>query len=488
MADIKTAIEPSIKNRRAMNIAKKIGRRYTLLDAMLMGKRLGINWKKEKFTVGDLLVGMHYELEHGKVDPETNVTDDNPKKTAKIAWAHLKERPDYYVQLMKIDPPKKLEKEAEEVQPSSASGDLDSMYKKASLGDRVRGFSNKNEKNNELSDEERSRNQAMAAMAIPVGVGTVAKSRHQLLGQKRLYHGTTAENAKNIKRSGLKTSHGAKKGGIADLLYRGTDGDAGSDMYMKNSKNHVYAATRKNVAIANANIAAEGDKFVKDVKEYGPQFAAALHNGGGRKLGQGASVVKMNVPLNRYKKDFEKDPEYKFVFKNPARRSGKDIPVEEIVGSKAKLKDKIKYQVKNMPDAIRADKKRFAKGVAKTVGGTALTAAGVAAGAKLIKDYRARKKKQSEQNSEKTAMDSLDELFKQAAYLKDISCEECGYKGQPDSDGTCPKCNSIGGHKAMGLQKKHERTLKEVEEDLGNTADDAAREEQELLQSMAYGG
>ena len=81
---------------------------------------------------------------------------------------------------MKIDPPKKLEKEAEEVQPSSALGDLDSMYKKASLGDRVRGFSNKNEKNNELSDEERSKNQAMAAMAIPVGVGTVAKSRHQI--------------------------------------------------------------------------------------------------------------------------------------------------------------------------------------------------------------------------------------------------------------------------------------------------------------------
>ena len=486
MADIKTAIEPSIKNRQAMNIAKKIGRRYTLLDAMLMGRRLGINWKKEKFTVGDLLVGMHYELEHGKVDPETNVTDDNPKKTAKIAWTHLKERPDYYVQLMKIDPPKKLEKKAEEVQQLSAIGDLDSMYKKASLGDRVRGFSNKNKKSDELSDEERSRNQAMAAMAIPAGVGTVAKSRHQLLGQKRLYHGTTAENAKSIKRSGLKTSYGAKKGGIADLFYRGSDGDM--NIPVNNSRGHVYASTRKNVAIVNANVASSGEEFVKDFKKYGPKWASAKHNGGGKKLEQGASVVKMNVPLNRYKKDFEKDPEYAFVFKNPARRSGKDIPVEEIVGSKAKLKDKIKYQAKNMPDAIKADKKRFAKGVAKTVGGTALTAAGIAAGTKLIKDYRARKKKQLEQNNEKTAMDSLDELFKQAAYLKDISCEECGYKGKPDNDGTCPKCNAIGGHKAMGLQKKHERTLKEVEEDLGNTADDAAREEQESLQSMAYGG
>lgn len=104
--------EPSLQNKRAVNIANKMGKRYTLLDAMLMGKKLKIDWKKSKFTMGDLLVGMHYELEHGKVDADTNVTNDNALKTAKIAWAHLKERPDYYVQLMKIDPPKKMEKKA----------------------------------------------------------------------------------------------------------------------------------------------------------------------------------------------------------------------------------------------------------------------------------------------------------------------------------------------------------------------------------------
>lgn len=107
--------EQPLKNRKAVNIANKMGKRYTLLDAMLMGKKLKIDWKKEKFGIGDLLVGMHYELEHGKVDASTNVTDDNAIKTAKIAWAHLKERPDYYVQLMKIDPPKKMEKKASEM-------------------------------------------------------------------------------------------------------------------------------------------------------------------------------------------------------------------------------------------------------------------------------------------------------------------------------------------------------------------------------------
>ena len=115
--------EPSLQNKRAVNIATKMGKRYTLLDAMLMGKKLKIDWKKSKFTMGDLLVGMHYELEHGKVDADTNVTNDNALKTAKIAWAHLKERPDYYVQLMKIDPPKKMEKKA--------SNELNDMVKEA---------------------------------------------------------------------------------------------------------------------------------------------------------------------------------------------------------------------------------------------------------------------------------------------------------------------------------------------------------------------
>lgn len=113
--------EPSIKNKKAVTIAKKMGRKYTLMDAALAGKRIGIKWDKEKFNVGDLLVGMHYELEHGTANPKTNVTDDNVLKTAKIAWAHLKERPDYYVQLMKIDPP--TEKKALEL--------LDEMVKEA---------------------------------------------------------------------------------------------------------------------------------------------------------------------------------------------------------------------------------------------------------------------------------------------------------------------------------------------------------------------
>ena len=43
------------------------------------------------------------ELEHGARDPETNVTGDDLLLTGKIAWAHLKEIPDYYTRLLAME-------------------------------------------------------------------------------------------------------------------------------------------------------------------------------------------------------------------------------------------------------------------------------------------------------------------------------------------------------------------------------------------------
>lgn len=42
---------------------------------------------------------MDVELEHGKVDANTNVSEDDPLVTEKIALAHLNEFPDYYDRL-----------------------------------------------------------------------------------------------------------------------------------------------------------------------------------------------------------------------------------------------------------------------------------------------------------------------------------------------------------------------------------------------------
>jgi hypothetical protein len=42
---------------------------------------------------------MKVELQHGRVDPDTNVTDDSLTATAKIALVQLQEIPDYNTRL-----------------------------------------------------------------------------------------------------------------------------------------------------------------------------------------------------------------------------------------------------------------------------------------------------------------------------------------------------------------------------------------------------
>ena len=46
---------------------------------------------------------MNVELEHGLHDPRTNISDDDPRVTAKIALAHLNEFPDYYTRLRAME-------------------------------------------------------------------------------------------------------------------------------------------------------------------------------------------------------------------------------------------------------------------------------------------------------------------------------------------------------------------------------------------------
>lgn len=67
---------------------------YTLQDVYRVTSLLHITF--DKFTPEDLLEGIHIELEHGKVNPATNVTNDDLVLTAKIALAHLNEFPNYY--------------------------------------------------------------------------------------------------------------------------------------------------------------------------------------------------------------------------------------------------------------------------------------------------------------------------------------------------------------------------------------------------------
>lgn len=67
---------------------------FKIEDAIYAANVLGI--KFDKYTIEEFLDGINIELEHGKVNQDTNVTNDNLITTAKIALAHLNEFPNYY--------------------------------------------------------------------------------------------------------------------------------------------------------------------------------------------------------------------------------------------------------------------------------------------------------------------------------------------------------------------------------------------------------
>ncbi len=80
-----------------MNRNKQI----SLDEARAIGNELKIDWTK--VDLKEFRSGLAVELEHGAHDPETDVTGDNMLLTGKIAWAHLKEFPDYYSRLQQLE-------------------------------------------------------------------------------------------------------------------------------------------------------------------------------------------------------------------------------------------------------------------------------------------------------------------------------------------------------------------------------------------------
>lgn len=76
-------------------------REFTAEEAKQVGESIGIDWSE--FELEEFRRGLAVELEHGLHDPVTNVTDDDLQMTGKIAWAHLREFPDYYTRLEKME-------------------------------------------------------------------------------------------------------------------------------------------------------------------------------------------------------------------------------------------------------------------------------------------------------------------------------------------------------------------------------------------------
>jgi len=84
--------------------------RTTLGEAKRVGDEIGVDW--DRYDLEQFRAGMDVEYEHGKRDPQTDVTGDDPVITGKIALAHMKEFSDYYVRLGRMEREAEAERKA----------------------------------------------------------------------------------------------------------------------------------------------------------------------------------------------------------------------------------------------------------------------------------------------------------------------------------------------------------------------------------------
>lgn len=86
-------------------IQEKPQKNFNEDEAKEIGNKIGVDWNKH--TLKNFTIGLNVELEHGTKYPKTNVTNDDPIMTGKIALVHMEEVPgtgkgdDYYTLLKK---------------------------------------------------------------------------------------------------------------------------------------------------------------------------------------------------------------------------------------------------------------------------------------------------------------------------------------------------------------------------------------------------
>ena len=79
---------------------------FTEQQAMEAAQAAGIDLEAEHFDLKSLAAGMTAELEHGTAHPDTNITNDDPVLTAKLAVSHLRVSPSYYAPRRGLKPGK----------------------------------------------------------------------------------------------------------------------------------------------------------------------------------------------------------------------------------------------------------------------------------------------------------------------------------------------------------------------------------------------
>lgn len=82
-------------------------RKFTTAQARAMGNKLGIDWKR--VSVDQFQAGLEAEAEHDE-DPDTDVVGPETD-IGKIALVHLREIPDYYTRLRRMERRARADKE-----------------------------------------------------------------------------------------------------------------------------------------------------------------------------------------------------------------------------------------------------------------------------------------------------------------------------------------------------------------------------------------
>lgn len=173
-----------------------------------------------------------------------------------------------------------------------------------------------------------------------------------ILGQQRVYHGTSKENAAKINSEGLKTEYGGINGSSAHV---------GSSTYVRTSAGKIHVTPSRRVASGFATLNGLDKNASQEAKMKGMLKGVLLRSAGG------GAVVTSHVPYSDFKQNFKVDP---YVPGGVAFTTDKDIG-KGFVGKGSVFRgvsaESIKKYAKNHPG-------RLAKGVGLGAVGAGMSA------------------------------------------------------------------------------------------------------------------
>lgn len=231
-----------------------------------------------------------------------------------------------------------------------------------------------------IAEEDKDRKNGKRVIEGAGGAALAAGSIGAATGTEKFYHGTSFENAKDIKQHGLL----ANKGGT------GAAKDLGVPQYVDNSQGYVHATKFKPNATMYAKMnhpdsqkdlekvrglrnkiqEVDQSQFGSAVDEFTKENRAMQSRMSARKLSESGEVLKGRVPYDLFQRaEIDKDSGGSKIM---AFKTKENIPVEAIHGSSATLGQRAKYYGKNFAGYAKNHTGRLALGLGGVGLGTAL--------------------------------------------------------------------------------------------------------------------